>query len=318
MGLDANESRSPTQTAGLSIAAVERETGLTKDTLRVWERRYGFPNPGRDASDERVYPPEQVERLQLIARLLSAGHRPGRVVSLSTAQLQQLSQALIPATPPQDSAHHADLDPLLDLVRRHEVLELRRSLSQAILKLGLGKFLTDVLAPLNVRVGEAWVRGDIQVFEEHMYTESVTAVLRSALGNTSSLPQSGMPRVLLTTLPQETHLLGLLMAETMLVLEGCECISLGAQTPVAEIVHAAYAHRADIVGLGFSPAYNPQVLLRMVQELRARLPRSMDLWLGGSNTAFQRKLPEGTFVIGRLEDVGLELARWQDRPQGAC
>lgn len=29
----------------LSIAAVERDTGLTKDTLRVWERRYGFPTP---------------------------------------------------------------------------------------------------------------------------------------------------------------------------------------------------------------------------------------------------------------------------------
>ena len=34
----------------LSIAAVERDTGLSKDTLRVWERRYGFPSPGRDAN----------------------------------------------------------------------------------------------------------------------------------------------------------------------------------------------------------------------------------------------------------------------------
>ena len=30
----------------LSIAAVERETGLGKDTLRAWERRYGFPEKG--------------------------------------------------------------------------------------------------------------------------------------------------------------------------------------------------------------------------------------------------------------------------------
>ncbi|MBK8767339.1 MAG: MerR family transcriptional regulator, partial [Burkholderiaceae bacterium] len=29
----------------LSISAVERDTGLSKDTLRVWERRYGFPLP---------------------------------------------------------------------------------------------------------------------------------------------------------------------------------------------------------------------------------------------------------------------------------
>ena len=37
------------------IAEVERETGLGKDTLRVWERRYGFPTPSRDPQGERLY-----------------------------------------------------------------------------------------------------------------------------------------------------------------------------------------------------------------------------------------------------------------------
>ncbi|NBW47360.1 MAG: MerR family transcriptional regulator, partial [Betaproteobacteria bacterium] len=60
----------------LSIASVERDTGLSKDTLRVWERRYGFPQPTRDALGERAYPLEQVERLRLVKRLLDAGHRP--------------------------------------------------------------------------------------------------------------------------------------------------------------------------------------------------------------------------------------------------
>ena len=40
----------PSSETGLPIAAVERETGLAKDTLRVWEKRYGFPQPLRDAS----------------------------------------------------------------------------------------------------------------------------------------------------------------------------------------------------------------------------------------------------------------------------
>ena len=62
--------------AGLPIAAVERETGLAKDTLRVWEKRYGFPQPLRDASGNRLYPAEQVQRLLLVRRLLDAGLRP--------------------------------------------------------------------------------------------------------------------------------------------------------------------------------------------------------------------------------------------------
>ena len=39
--------RAPARPITLSIAAVERDTGLSKDTLRVWERRYGFPVPER-------------------------------------------------------------------------------------------------------------------------------------------------------------------------------------------------------------------------------------------------------------------------------
>ena len=47
----------------LNISAVERETGLSKDVLRIWERRYGFPEPHRDDNAERQYPQEQVAML---------------------------------------------------------------------------------------------------------------------------------------------------------------------------------------------------------------------------------------------------------------
>lgn len=60
----------------LHITAVERDTGITKDTLRVWERRYGYPKPIRSAQGERLYPSAQVDELKLIQRLLSAGLRP--------------------------------------------------------------------------------------------------------------------------------------------------------------------------------------------------------------------------------------------------
>lgn len=293
----------------LPIAAVERDTGLSKDTLRVWERRYGFPQPVRDAFDERLYPPEQVERLRLIARLLGSGQRPGRVVPLTLAELHQRVQQAAPV----DSSGNAspEIQAILGLLRRHEALELRRTLNQFVLRLGLARFLTGLLAPLNAQVGEAWVRGEIQVFEEHMYTEGVITVLRSALGSSPALPQPGRPRVLLTTLPQESHALGLLMAETMLVLEGCECVSLGTQTPVAEIVQAAQANRAQIVGLSFSPAFSTPQLLRSLQELRQQLPAQTQIWAGGSHPALRRRLVEGVTPVADLADIGSLLAQWE-------
>ena len=74
-----------------NISAVERDTGLSKDVLRMWERRYGFPVPDRDSNGERNYPAEQVERLRLIKRLMDAGHRPGKLIATPTEELSQLA-----------------------------------------------------------------------------------------------------------------------------------------------------------------------------------------------------------------------------------
>ena len=69
------------QVSGLGIAALERDIGVGKETLRVWERRYGFPQPLRDAFGERVYPADQVARLRLVKRLMDQGGRPGKLLA---------------------------------------------------------------------------------------------------------------------------------------------------------------------------------------------------------------------------------------------
>lgn len=38
-----------------SIRAVSQATGLTVETLRAWERRYGIIEPKRDPSGHRIY-----------------------------------------------------------------------------------------------------------------------------------------------------------------------------------------------------------------------------------------------------------------------
>jgi DNA-binding transcriptional MerR regulator len=51
-----------THSQKFSIAEIERETGIKRDTLRVWERRYGFPTPLRNEQGVRMYPSEQLSR----------------------------------------------------------------------------------------------------------------------------------------------------------------------------------------------------------------------------------------------------------------
>ena len=198
---------SPSASITLSIAAVERDSGLSKDTLRVWERRYGFPQPARDGIGERAYPLDQVERLRIVKRLLDAGHRPGRVVSLPLPALQQLAESTVdrPMRAPQVVLDASHLSHLVALIRSHAVPALRLELARLLARQGVRGFVVDVVAPLNQAVGDAWMRGQLQIFEEHLYSEVVQSALRQAL---ATIPppddDDASTRVLLTTLPGRT------------------------------------------------------------------------------------------------------------------
>lgn len=328
-----NPPQVPPETAALSIAAVERETGVGKDTLRAWEKRYGFPLPLRDAAGDRLYPPAQVLQLKLIRRLLDAGMRPGKVVGLDNDALQTLlaqnaglesasNATAHPARASRQALPQAwqapEVSALLDTIAAHDPQALRHALLQAQWRMGLAHFVTELVAPLTTAVGNAWAQGQFEIFEEHLYTEVITGVLRSAIA-TLAVPQpsQGMQglRILLTTVHREPHGLGLLMLEALLTLEGCICISLGTQTPLSDIVQAAQAHRADVVALSFTNLQSGPVVLAQLRELRRQLPPERSLWVGGSCSALYQKPLLGITAVQGLSAVAALVAQRAGRPQ---
>jgi DNA-binding transcriptional MerR regulator/methylmalonyl-CoA mutase cobalamin-binding subunit len=306
--------RSPNNFLTLSIAAVERDTGLSKDTLRVWERRYGFPVPSRDEGGERAYPLDQVEKLRLLKRLLDAGHRPGRVVGMPHEALQALADSTVDLNAAASTATtwaDDEVQAYLALIRGHDVTALRRQLLTDLVRVGLARFIVDLLAPLNKAVGEAWLRGQMEIFEEHAYTESVQIVLRRGLDAIPPADPAARPRVLLATLPGEPHGLGLLLAECLLALEGLPCLSLGVQLPVWDVVLASQAYRSDVVALGFTGSANPAQSIEALQELRSKLPPSVALWAGGNVPVLQRRRIDGVQPIADLAEMLPAIAAWR-------
>ena len=296
----------------LSISAVERDTGLSKDTLRVWERRYGFPTPDRDGIGERAYPLDQVEKLRIVKRLLDAGHRPGRMVPMPVDELHRLSETTVGLAARAHPAQATpDLSGYLDLLREHRVEALRRQLGQARVQLGLGRFVIEVISSLNTLVGEAWMRGQLEIFEEHLYSESVQVVLREAIHSVPVGTPIDRPCVLLTTFPGEPHGLGLLMAEALLAVDGARCLSLGVQTPIWDTVLAAAACRCDIVALSFSGCMNPNQVVDGLAELRAKLPQGVELWAGGSAPVLHRRPLPGVTAMASLNQIHAEVSRWR-------
>lgn len=313
------------------IADVERQTGIGKDTLRVWEKRYGFPRPHRDARGERWYDGAQLQRLYAIKRLLDAGHRPGQVVPLGDGGLlppardrwrQPQGRAAFGASVPSAllCAELPDGDDAWAAICTAQPQRLRELLRAAIDVHGLAAVVEHTVAPLCVAVGDAWMRGEIGVYHEHLFTEAVLAVLRQAVAAVDAGQAAGLrpPRVLLTTAPGEQHALGLLMAECMLALAGCERVLLGVSTPLMDIVEAAAASQADVVALSFSLQARRREVIDAVTQLRQRLPERVALWVGGAGA--QRPLrhpPAGVRVFARVTDVSAQVAAWR-QAQGAA
>ena len=277
----------------LSIAALALETGIAKDTLRMWERRYGFPQPVRSPRGERRYPAQQVTRLRQMRRLLDQGMRPGQVLTLSGDELEQAAARQLV---------HADAESaLIALIKRHDDTGLRQELRARVLREGLRQFVCNTAAAMLERVGDGWARGELEVFEEHHFSAQLDTVLRETV---SQLPAGAQtPRVLLTTLTGEPHTLGLMLAMARLRLEGAACVLLGAQTPQSQIVAAARAFETDIVALSFSEYFDPGAVRIGVQQLRLDLPADVELWCGGRAAQRLKRPPPGVTILANLEQV---------------
>ena len=75
----------------LPIGEVARLTGVNPVTLRAWERRYGLIKPQRTPKGHRLYPQDQVQRVQAVLRWLERGAAVSQVREL-------LDKAADPAT----------------------------------------------------------------------------------------------------------------------------------------------------------------------------------------------------------------------------
>src|SRR4029453_13822541 len=277
------------QGAPFNISAVERDTGFSKDVLRMWERRYGFPKPGRDDNGEAHDTPAGVGKLRAMKRLMDVGLRPGKIIGLSLSELNAMADARAPARR-DDLAPSLERD-VLAMLTSHDVGALQGQLATLLMRQGLQRFVLETVTPLNHAIGDAWMRGDLQVFEEHLYTEQLQIALRAAI---NTFPRhTGTPRMLLTTFPAEQHGLGLLMVEALLVPEGALCISLGPQTPLMDIRRASIAHKANIVALSFSASFPLRQASDGLAALRRELPAHVTLWAGGEMTRRVRKTLPG-------------------------
>ena len=293
------------------MGAVTRRTGIGEHTLRAWERRFGFPTPVRLASGHRRFSGDQVQHLLLIARALESGYRAGDIVPLPLSELEQLLQSsgVLDQTSSTGSAKDVVLL-ALDACKRFDGESLAALLHSEASVLGLPKFLRERVSPLLDEIGNAWGRGEIEIRHEHFFSEVLEDELRRLRAPLETAAK-GRP-VVIASLPNEFHGLGLQIAALAIVTAGRSVRLLGPHLPVEEIVKAAKALDASAVGLSVSIFAEPEETAREISAVRESLPRGVALWIGGAGSTTLKDLPTGVEITASLDDLDQALKQLPD------
>ncbi len=292
---------------GHTISVVADRTGLSRDVLRVWERRYQAVEPSRTAGGQRLYSDEELHRFQLLAEATRHGRSIGSVAGLATGDLEKLvadDQAARPramaVNNPASSAVHQEV---AELALAHalalDATSLDRELRRAIARYGVPMFLDDIVPALMHRIGDEWAAGRLAIPHEHLASSVVLGILLEAVRSIPETP--GAPRLLVATPAGEQHVVGAALIAAAAALDGWSILFLGADVPAPDLAMAARGVSA--VALSIINAHDASATVREVQAVRAALPPRMPLIAGGA-AALRLEAEVGLPGVSVCRDIG--------------
>lgn len=267
----------------LSIGALSKATGVPTDTLRTWERRYGFPHPlDRAGSGHRRYPIGTVEKIRLVVKALELGHKPSVALRADVETLRRLlrihDEPEVDRSPTEPFVD-GDLDEWFSHVEAFDGRALAHALGRAWTQLGAMGFVERCLAPFVTQLGDRWSDGRLLVAHEHFASEHLREFLSARWRSLSSGAKG--PRIVCAAPPGEEHVIGLHMAALVIALADGRVVFLGANTPVEDIARAVADNDAHAVALSASVAADKADLTRCVKRLRRAIDSSTPIVVGG-------------------------------------
>ena len=284
------------ESATLSIGDVSKATGIPVETLRTWERRYGFPRPERTGSGHRKYRLSVVAHLELVQLALDRGMRAAQVIGESTETLR----ALLDLTQPEPGAAPIVVDaapscveqPALEASIKSAIegwmqavitldeATLQHAFERAWFTRGAMSFLHDLVAPFLTEIGIAWYEGRIAVIHEQFASAQLRTFLATHWRAFSARAQG--PQIICATLPGEYHAVGLHMIAVVMAMAGCQILFLGCDSPLSTIAQAATQPDVKAALISVSSAANVSRVKQQLSELRAQLPEGFPVVIGGA------------------------------------
>ncbi len=248
-------------------------TGIPRNTLLAWERRYSVVEPGRLDNGYRVYQDKDVARLLEVKRLIAQGHKVSEAISLldrsrggrDDAQgldgVDRIREDLYTALLASNKARAERLVRGLDQLDRDDVID-------------------KVYFPILGRVGEGWACGQISIHQEHTATRFIRERLLAML---ASRPDGGVGRglVLCARFPGEHHDVPLLALAVQLSQRGFVIEMVDVQPDSSAICAALREREPDMLCVSVMKARDTPQLVGFALEIMGSAPAGCSLVIGG-------------------------------------
>ncbi len=296
--------------ATYSMNAVTRMTGLTPDTIRVWERRYSAVAPVRTEGGARRYSVEDVRRLALMKEASDRGHALAELARMDLTHLEQLVRGAQPSAGGSQASLQTMstlLNDYMGLIERFRIFEANRMLARAAAVMETSEFVRDVVVPLLTEVGIRWQSGRLMVVHEHIISDQVRQLLHGIQYRREMAP--GAPMVLVATPEQHRHEFGAVIGTYVAAAQGLRSIYLGSEVPWTDLCKAAESLQASLVVLSVVRKPEPDELEAMRTGL-ALLSNQVPVWVGAPRDLPELVLPNVRFFRSFEEfDVALATLR---------
>ncbi len=259
------------------VRTVAEMTGIPRNTLIAWERRYGFVRPARHENGYRAYSDEDVAKLVRIRNMTGSGLSISEAVRVMEAE--ERGKVGRDDSPVDRAAFESERGALLAALVEYRAADAERILAHLV-GLPFETRVEGIFFPLLREIGERWERGILSVAQEHF----ATAVVRDQISSMMLvMGQRGRRarHAACTTLPGELHELGALAGAARLALVGYRATYLGPNLPVDELAEFCHGQRPDLVCISALVRQERALVQEYARTLRARAPTRARLVIGG-------------------------------------
>lgn len=297
-----------------SIKQVADMLGMPPVTIRAWENRYEAVKPERTASGYRLYSLRDLEDLRW---LKEQTEKHGLSISRAVRLLKDGRRAPLMETPrvaeaPEDrevqpgDAYGELRNQIYDALLAFQGERARALIDFGFSLYGYEKMFHEVLAPVLVKVGDAWESGEATVAQEHYMTHMIMNRFYQFF---HVFPvNERLPKALVFCPAGEQHQVGLLLFSLFLRRNGMEVIYLGADTPEEGILSMLDGRPGiGLVCLSLTGRQHLRYAEDLLRRLRRRYP---ELIFATGGRAYEQEGRTGAdYLLGRLPG---EWQQWFD------